>query len=112
MLKRIYALGLLTATALGCILTPIAQASQVEVNSQTGAQSGSAVGTSNTVLQDLDQTSLQDQSQFPVYHPSQPSEPQIQISGQDAIQSGAAAGAGNAVIQDLDQTSIQKQFGL
>jgi len=36
MLKRTYALGLLAAATLGCFLTPAAQASQVEVNKQTG----------------------------------------------------------------------------
>ena len=110
MLKHIYALGLLTATALGCILTPVAQASQVEVNSQTGAQNAAVVGTGNAVLQDLDQTSWQKQLQLPVYHPSKLGEPQIQMSGQDAIQNGAAAGTGNLVIQGMDQISIQEQF--
>ena len=113
MLKKIYAIGLLTATALGCILTPAAHASQIEVNSQSGAQSASVVGTGNAVLQKLDQTSLQDQLHLPryYYHPSELGEPQIQLSGQNAIQNGAAAGAGNAVIQHIDQSSIQDQLG-
>jgi len=38
MLKRTYALGLLAAATLGCFLTPATQASQVEVNKQTGSQ--------------------------------------------------------------------------
>ena len=111
MLKRIYAIGLLTATALGCILTPAAHASQIEVNKQTGTQNAAAVGTHNSVYQNLDQINMQNQLQLPghVYHPSQSGAPQVQISGQDATQSGGAVGTNNAVIQNLDQINLQKQ---
>jgi hypothetical protein len=113
MLKRTYAFGLLAAATLGCILTPAAQASQVEVNKQTASQNAAAVGTGNAVFQDLDQGSYQNQLDYPgsgYYHP-QPATPQLQISDQDAKQNGAAVGTGNAVFQDLDQHNIQKQFG-
>ena len=114
MLKRTYALGLLAVATLGCFLTPSAHASQVEVNKQTAAQSGAAVGTGNAVFQNLDQGSYQNQVEIPgssgYYHP-QSGKPQLQISNQDAAQSGAAVGTGNAVFQNLDQNNIQKQFG-
>jgi len=60
MLKRSYALGLLAAATLGCFLTlpPM----QVRLRSlQTGSQNAPAVGTGNTVYQDLDQGSYQNQ---------------------------------------------------
>jgi len=41
--------------------SPAAHASQVEINKQTGSQNASAVGTGNTVYQDLDQGSYQNQ---------------------------------------------------
>lgn len=112
MLKRTYALGLLAAATFGCFLTPAAQASQVEVNKQTADQNAAAVGTNNTVYQDLNQGSYQNQLDYPssgYYHPK--SEPQLQISNQDASQNGAAVGTGNIVDQNLDQNNIQKQVG-
>jgi hypothetical protein len=114
MLKKTYALGLLAAATLGCFLTPAAHASQVEVNKQTAEQNAAAVGTGNTVFQDLDQGSYQNQLNYPrssgYYHP-QPATPQVQISDQTAEQNAAAVGTGNTVFQDLDQSNIQKQFG-
>ena len=64
MLKRTYALGLLAVATLGCFLTPSAHASQVEINKQTAAQSGAAVGTGNAVFQNLDQNNIQKQFGF------------------------------------------------
>ena len=113
MLKRTYALGLLAAATFGCFLTPAAQASQVEVNKQTAEQNAAAVGTGNTVFQNLNQGSYQNQLDYPSsshYYP-QPGTPQLQVSEQDAKQNGAAVGDGNAVFQGLDQTNIQKQVG-
>ena len=113
MLKRTYALGLLAAATLGCFLTPVAHASQVQVTKQTAEQNAAAVGTGNAVLQNLNQGSYQNQLDYPssgYYHP-QPGTPQVQISAQDAKQNGATVGTGNAVLQNLDQNNIQKQFG-
>ena len=114
MLKRIYAIGLLAATALGCILTPAAHASQIEVNKQTGTQNAASVGTNNSVYQNLEQTNLQNQLQVPSYgyYRYNPTVPQMQISGQEAKQSGAAIGIGNGVYQNLEQTNVQNQSGL
>lgn len=113
MLKKIYALGLLAAATLGCIITPSAQASQVEVNKQTASQNAAAIGHGNTVYQGLDQSSYQNQLQIPGsgYYYSQPGKPQVQTSDQAAQQNGAAVGSSNAVIQDLNQSSYQNQFG-
>ena len=113
MLNRTYALGLLAVATFGCFLTPSAHASQVEVNKQTASQNAASVGTGNAVFQDLDQSSIQNQLDYPVssgyYNPK--SSPQLQISNQDATQNGASVGTGNTVLQDLDQNNIQKQFG-
>jgi len=46
------------------LFTPAAQASQVEVK-QTASQNAAAVGTGNTVYQDLDQGSYQNQLEYP-----------------------------------------------
>ena len=64
MFKRTYALGLLAAATLGCFLTPVAQASQVQVTKQTAKQNGATVGTGNAVLQNLDQNNIQTQFGF------------------------------------------------
>ena len=113
MLKKTCALSLLAAAALiGAILSPSAQATQVEINKQTGLQNASGVGHGNVVLQDLNQASYQDQLQTPgsgYYHP-QPGESQLQISNQAAQQNGAALGTGNVVIQDLEQHNWQKHY--
>ncbi len=114
MLKKTCVLGFLAAAALiGGILSPAAQASQVEVNKQTGLQNASSDGHGNVVLQDLNQANYQNQLQTPGtsgYYHSQPGEPQLQISDQAAQQSGAALGTGNAVIQELEQNNWQKQY--
>ena len=111
MLKKICVLGCLAAAALGCVLTPSAQANQVEVNKQTASQNAAAVGTGNAVIQNLDQSSYQTQFQVPNsgYYYSQPGKPQLQISDQAAQQNGAVVGIGNAVIQDLNQINWQNQ---
>ena len=111
MLKKTYTLGLLAVATLGCIFTPSAQASQVEINKQTANQNAAAIGHGNTVYQSLDQSSYQNQLQIPgsrYYYP-QPGKPQLQISDQVADQNGAAAGSSNVVIQDLNQGGYQIQ---
>jgi len=71
MLKRTYALGLLAAT-LGCF-SPL-QPKQVKLRSISKLpQNAAAVGTGNTVYQDLDQGSYQNQLDYPssgYYHPN------------------------------------------
>lgn len=115
MLNKTYALGLLAATALvGCIFTPSAQASQLEVDKQTGTQNAAAVGTGNSLYQNLNQINLQNALPLPGqgYYPFKPTEPQMQISDQDATQSGAAIGTNNSVYQNLNQINLQNPFGL
>ena len=111
MLKKICVLGCLAAAALGCVLTPSAQASQVEVNKQTASQNAAAVGTGNAVIQNLDQSSYQTQFQVPNsgYYYSQPGKPQLQISDRVGEQNGAAVGSSNTVIQELNQGGYQIQ---
>ena len=113
MFKKTIPLSLLAAAALVSSFLPAAQANQIEVNSQNAVQNAAAVGTANVVEQELNQTSLQNQSQAPsysgYYHTPQPGASQIQISGQEGVQNGAAVGIGNVVKQELNQTSLQNQ---
>ena len=113
MFKKTIPLSLLTAAALMSSFSPAAQANQIEVNSQNAVQNAAAVGTGNLVEQELNQTSLQNQSQAPsysgYYHTPQPGAPQIQISGQEGVQNGADVGIGNVIEQELNQTSLQNQ---
>ena len=115
MLTKTYTLGLLAVATLGCIFTPLAQASQVEINKQTANQNAAAIGHGNTVYQSLDQNSYQNQLQIPgssrYYYP-QPGKPQLQISDQFTDQNGAAVGSSNAVIQDLNQGGYQIESSL
>ena len=113
MFKKTIPLSLLAAAALVSTFLPAAQANQIEVNKQNAVQNAAAVGIGNVVEQELNQTSLQNQSQTPsysgYYHTPQPGTPQIQISGQEGVQNGAGVGIGNYVGQELNQTSIQNQ---
>ena len=110
-MTKTYTLGLLAVATLGCIFTPLAQASQVEINKQTANQNAAAIGHGNTVYQSLDQSSYQNQLQIPSlrYYYPEPGKPQLQISDQAAQQNGAVVGIGNAVIQDLNQINWQNQ---
>ncbi len=99
-------LGIIATVALA--FSPVAAfAQQVESNFQGASNSAAAVGTSNFVNQNIDQTSFQDQWQVDGYYPS--ADPQAQISVQDASNSGAAVGTGNFVNQDIDQYNQQVQ---
>ena len=113
MFRKTIPLSLLAAAALVSTFLPAAQANQIEVNKQNAVQNAAAVGTGNYVGQELNQTSLQNQTTAPrssgYYHIPQSGTPQIQISGQEGIQNGAAVGTGNYVGQELNQTSLQNQ---
>ena len=113
MFRKTIPLSLLAAAALVSTFLPAAQANQIEVNKQNAVQNAAAVGIGNVVEQELNQTSLQNQSQTPsysgYYHTPQPGTPQLQISGQQGIQNGAAVGTGNYVDQELNQNSLQRQ---
>ena len=113
MFKKTIPLSLLAAAALVSSFLPAAQANQIQGNKQNAVQNAAAVGTANVVEQELNQTSLQNQSQAPsysgYYHTPQPGTSQMQISGQEGVQNGAAVGTGNYVEQELNQTSLQNQ---
>jgi protein-disulfide isomerase len=100
--------GLIATIAL--TLSPVAVfAQETQVNSQGASNSGVAAGHGNTVVQNVDQDSLQKQVDVDGYYHG--NDPQLQINSQGASNSGAAIGTGNNVIQNVDQDSLQKQFG-
>jgi hypothetical protein len=103
------AFGVLATAAL--VFAPVAAfAQETQVNSQSAGNSGVAAGHGNLVIQNVDQTSVQDQLSVDGYYNG--SDPQTQISKQDAHNSGAAVGAGNTMIQNVDQLSGQIQTDL
>jgi protein-disulfide isomerase len=100
--------GLIATIAL--TLSPVAAfAQQAQINSQGASNSGVAAGVGNTVVQNVDQDSLQHQTDVDGYYHG--NDPQLQVSKQDGSNSGAAVGAGNLMIQNVDQDSLQNQFG-
>jgi hypothetical protein len=100
--------GVIATVAL--TLSPLsAFAQQAQINSQGASNSGVAAGHGNTVVQNVDQDSLQNQTDVDGYFHG--NDPQLQVSKQDASNSGAAVGAGNLMIQNVDQDSLQNQFG-
>jgi hypothetical protein len=104
MLKKFF--GLIATTAL--VFAPVVVfAQETQVNSQSAGNSGVASGHGNLVIQDTDQTSVQDQLGVDGYYNG--SDPQTQINKQDATNSGAAIGEGNATIQNVDQLNEQIQ---
>jgi imidazole glycerol phosphate synthase subunit HisF len=100
--------GVIATVAL--TLSPLsAFAQQAQINSQGASNSGVASGVGNTVVQNVDQDSLQNQVDVDGYYKG--NDPQLQVNKQDAANSGAAIGAGNLMIQNVDQDSLQNQFG-
>jgi hypothetical protein len=100
--------GVIATVAL--TLSPVAVfAQETQINSQGASNSGVAAGVGNTVVQNVDQDSLQNQVDVDGYLHG--NDPQLQVSKQDASNSGAAVGAGNLMIQNADQDSLQNQFG-
>jgi hypothetical protein len=101
----------LTAIAsLAAVFCPlVASADQAQVNSQNSSNSAAAVGTNNTVIQNTEQTSFQDQVDVNKYRKSAGSDPQLQINQQNSSNSAAAIGQGNGVVQNTEQFSGQMQ---
>jgi hypothetical protein len=100
--------GVIATVAL--TLSPVAVfAQETQINSQGASNSGVASGHGNTVVQNVDQDSLQHQVDVDGYYKG--NDPQLQINSQQGSNSGAAVGAGNSVIQNVDQDSLQNQFG-
>jgi hypothetical protein len=102
--------GILATVALA--FSPVtAFAQQAQISGQSADNSGAAVGYSNYVDQEIDQTNYQTQLEVPGYYHG--ADPQLQISGQDASNAGAAVGTYNYVDQDINQHSDQwqQQYG-
>jgi imidazole glycerol phosphate synthase subunit HisF len=100
--------GVIATVAL--TLSPVAAfAQQAQINSQGASNTGVASGVGNTVVQNVDRDSLQNQVDVDGYYKG--NDPQLQINSQNAANSGAAVGAGNLMIQNVDQDSLQNQFG-
>jgi hypothetical protein len=100
--------GLIATVAL--TFSPVAAfAQQAQINSQGASNSGVASGVGNTVVQNVDQDSLQHQTDIDGYFHG--NDPQLQVNSQQGANSGAAVGAGNLMIQNVDQNSLQNQFG-
>jgi hypothetical protein len=106
MLSKKYTLTAIASLAV--VFCPlVASAEQAQVNSQNSSNSAAAVGTNNTVIQNTEQTSIQDQ--VGKYRKGAGSDPQLQINQQNSSNSAAAVGQGNAVIQNTEQFSGQMQ---
>ncbi len=103
--------GLIATVAL-TFLPMTAFAQQTQVNSQSAKNSAAAIGTNNTVVQNTDQTSIQNGIDVNSYLNGHGANPQTQINKQEAVNSGAAIGDGNTLIQNTDQESLQRQYGI
>jgi hypothetical protein len=104
MLKKSF--GLIATAAL--ILSPMAAfAQETQVNSQSAGNSGVASGEGNLMIQNQDQTSLQDQLGVDGHYNG--SDPQLQINQQKGTNSGAAIGTDNLNVQNVDQLNSQIQ---
>jgi hypothetical protein len=117
MLNRKSAFGLIATAAL-LSFPAVALAQQTEVNKQSAGNSGVASGAGNTVIQGVDQQSIQNQTSVDPNCPggycvpggAPGADPQLQINSQDAQNSGAAVGAGNYLDQNVNQQNIQDQL--
>ncbi|HEY9770309.1 MAG TPA: hypothetical protein V6C71_17755 [Coleofasciculaceae cyanobacterium] len=82
----------------------VAQAQDAQTSIQNNTNSGAAVGTSNFIHQNTDQTNYQNQLDLGGY-----STPDAQTSVQLNANEAAGVGHGNAIIQDANQTNVQGQ---
>lgn len=90
--------------AIALAFSPVAAFAQdSSVTIQDSTNSAAAVGVGNTVLQNTQQTSIQDQYGIGGY----PSEPGAQQSIQQSRNEAAAIGDFNVIKQNTQQTSVQ-----
>ena len=101
-------LSILTAVIAFSPLTAFAQDAQTSIQGNTN--SAAAVGTSNLILQDATQTSVQDQLDLGAY--GVPSPGDTQTSVQQNANEAAAVGNHNVIGQDATQTSVQDQVDI
>lgn len=95
-------------TAATLILVPnFAQAQNVQVISQQGSASATAVGKNNTAISNVHQSAVQNQFGNPY---GSWDNPQTQITIQRANGSATAIGENNTVISNIDQSSVQNQY--
>ena len=97
-------LALLTSVIAFAPLTAFAQDAQTSIQSNTN--SAAAIGTGNVILQDANQTSVQDQFDFGGYgYDSPDAQTSVQVNANEA----AAVGEHNFIGQQADQTNVQSQ---
>jgi hypothetical protein len=103
MLKKSFAFGLLAA---GLMIAPGAALADVQSSQQNATQNGAAVGVGNTVVNQANQTAIQDITKIKNgvgCHGSY----NAQISGQNLQQNGAAVGTANTVANVGSQAALQ-----
>jgi hypothetical protein len=103
MLKKSFAFGLLAA---GLMVAPGAALADVQSSQQNATQNGAAAGFGNTVVNQADQTNIQNITKFKNgvgCHGSY----NAQFSGQNLEQNGAAVGTANTVANVGSQGSLQ-----
>lgn len=98
-------LGIITAAIALSPLTALAQDAQTSI--QNNSNSATAVGTNNLVIQNTDQTNIQDQLDLGGY--GVPSTPDAQTSVQINANEAAAIGNHNVIDQNTTQNSVQGQ---
>ncbi|MBD2431059.1 filamentous hemagglutinin [Fischerella sp. FACHB-380] len=104
MLKKSFAFGLLAA---GLMIAPGAALADVQSNQQNATQNGAAAGVANTVVNQADQTAIQDITKFK-NGASCSGSYNAQISGQNLEQNGAAVGTANTVANVGSQAALQQ----
>ncbi|BAU06976.1 hypothetical protein [Fischerella sp. NIES-3754] len=103
MLKKSFAFGLLAA---GLMIAPGAALADVQSSQQNATQNGAAVGVGNTVVNQANQTAIQDITKIKngiSCHGSR----KVQVSGQNLQQNGAAVGTANTVANVGSQAALQ-----
>ncbi|MBD2431061.1 filamentous hemagglutinin [Fischerella sp. FACHB-380] len=103
MLKKSFAFGLLAA---GLMIAPGAALADVQSNQQNATQNGAAAGVGNTVVNNANQTAIQDITKIKNgvgCHASH----NVQVSGQNLQQNGAAVGTANTVANVGSQAALQ-----
>jgi hypothetical protein len=104
MLKKSFAFGLLAA---GLMIAPGAALADVQSSQQNATQNGAAVGVGNTVVNQADQTAIQDITKFKNGISCSGSY-NAQFSGQNLEQNGAAVGTANTVVNQASQAALQQ----
>jgi hypothetical protein len=105
MSHKILSFGLTAATLL--FVPNLAQAQNLQVISQQGSASATAVGKNNTAISNVHQSAVQNQFGNPYGYGDNP---QTQITIQRADGNATAIGENNTVITNTNQSSVQNQY--